>query len=160
MDAAIAMARKYHYRFRHRHTGRAGIEPGGSMTGGSASRSAGISAGPMSRSGQHPDRRTSAAASERRPDTGGSPPGAHRSRLREMETAQAQRRELEDSILKLEERFQGYQSPMPSWTPSRPDFGRSWRRSRPDPARPRPIPGTPAQDRGAGGRRGGPADGG
>lgn len=40
---------------------------------------------------------------------GGLWPREHTAAAYEMETAQAQRRELEDSILKLEERFQGYQ---------------------------------------------------
>ncbi|MFQ8758483.1 MAG: hypothetical protein ACLSAF_02430 [Intestinimonas sp.] len=113
------------------------------MTGGSASRSAGI----LSRANELERLNTQIEDIRGRlgePGHWRKPAGSTTAAAYEMETAQAQRRELEDSILKLEERFQGYQSPMPSWTPSRPDFGRSWRRSRPDPARPRPIPGTPA----------------
>lgn len=67
MDAAIAMARKYHYRFRIVTLDGQVLNPGGSMTGGSASRSAGI----LSRANElerlNTQIETSAAASERRP---------------------------------------------------------------------------------------------
>ena len=51
MDAAIAMARKYGHRFKIVTLDGQVLNPGGSMTGGSVSRSAGISAGPTSWSG-------------------------------------------------------------------------------------------------------------
>ena len=109
MDAAIAMARKYHYRFRIVTLDGQVLNPGGSMTGGSASRSAGI----LSRANelerlntQIEDIRGRLGEAARTLEEARR---EHTAAAYEMETAQAQRRELEDSILKLEERFQGYQ---------------------------------------------------
>ena len=104
MDAAIAMARKYHHRLKIVTLDGQVLNPGGSMTGGSASRTAGI----LSRQGELERLREqeggireklSAAAKEleeaRREVTGAQ---------YEMDAAQAQQRQHEDDILKLEER--------------------------------------------------------
>jgi len=104
MDAAIAMARKYQHKLKIVTLDGQVLNPGGSMTGGSASRTAGI----LSRQGELErlreqeaglDEKLSAAAKAleeaKREVTGAQ---------YEMETAQAQQRQHEDDILKLEER--------------------------------------------------------
>ncbi len=104
MDCAIAIARKYKYSFRIVTLDGQVFNAGGSMTGGSASRSAGI----LSRRGELERLREqqggiesalkqAASAAE---ELGREVTAANY----EMEAAQAQRRELEDTILKLEER--------------------------------------------------------
>ena len=105
MDKAIAMARKYSYRFKIVTLDGQLLNPGGSMTGGSASRSAGILSRAnelerleQQRSGVARQLADAAHAMEeaRREATAAS---------YEMETAQAQQRRHEDDILKLEERL-------------------------------------------------------
>ncbi|MCI8651251.1 MAG: chromosome segregation protein SMC [Oscillospiraceae bacterium] len=104
MDSAIAMARKYKHRLKIVTLDGQVLNPGGSMTGGSASRTAGI----LSRQGELERLREqegdlngklSAAAKEleeaKREVTGAQ---------YEMDAAQAQQRSHEDDILKLEER--------------------------------------------------------
>ena len=104
MDTAIAMARKYGYRFKIVTLDGQVLNPGGSMTGGSASRSAGI----LSRANEleRLNRADAPGGGSSRPQAGrpwrrpaGRPPPPY-----EMETAQAQQRQHEDDILKLEER--------------------------------------------------------
>ena len=104
MDAAIAMARKYGHRFKIVTLDGQVLNPGGSMTGGSVSRSAGI----LSRANELERLQTqSEALRAQRAEAQRAVEEARRERTAaayELETAQAQRRELEDSILKLEER--------------------------------------------------------
>ena len=104
MDAAIAMARRHGHRLKIVTLDGQVLNPGGSMTGGSASRTAGI----LSRQGELERLREqegglkeklSAAArtlEEAKRETAGA--------RYEMEAAQAQQRRHEDDILKLEER--------------------------------------------------------
>ena len=104
MDAAIAIARKYRYAFRIVTLDGQVFHPGGSMTGGSASRSAGI----LSR------REELERLREQEGGLTGSLEEAARAAEElqreataaqyELETAQGQRREAEDRILTLEER--------------------------------------------------------
>jgi len=108
MDSAIAMARKYHSRFKIVTLDGQVLNPGGSMTGGSVSRSAGI----LSRANelerlntQIEDVRGKLAAAKKDMEEAQREVTAAQY---EMETAQAQRRELEDTVLKLEERCAGY----------------------------------------------------
>lgn len=104
MDAAIAMARKYGYRFKIVTLDGQVINPGGSMTGGSVSRNAGI----LSRANELERlnsqiatlREDLAAAAKAKEDADREATAA----AYEMETAQAQQRQHEDDILKLEER--------------------------------------------------------
>ena len=104
LDKAIAMARKYGHRFKIVTLDGQVLNPGGSMTGGSASRSAGI----LSRANElerlrEQQRQTGeklAAAAKALEDAGREVTAASY----EMETAQAQQRTHEDDILKLEER--------------------------------------------------------
>ncbi len=102
LDAAIAAARKYGYRFRIVTLDGQVLNPGGSMTGGSASRSAGV----LSRANElerlnrqlediharmtESDRSLSEAERE------------HTAAVYELETAQGQLRQWEDAILKAE----------------------------------------------------------
>lgn len=108
IDCAVAMARKYGYRFRIVTLDGQVLNPGGSMTGGSVSRSAGI----LSRANElerlntqmetlRAEAREAAKAAE---DTGREVTAA----AYKLETAQGQRRVHEDSILKLEERCSHY----------------------------------------------------
>jgi len=102
LDAAIAAARKYRYGFRIVTLDGQVLNPGGSMTGGSASRSAGIlsRANELERLGkQLQDIRTRVAegakamAEAERESTAAA---------YELETAQSQLRQWEDAILKAE----------------------------------------------------------
>jgi len=102
LDAAIAAARKYKYSFRIVTLDGQVLNPGGSMTGGSASRSAGIlsRANELERlNGQLQDIRfqvaeaVKAAAEAERENTAAA---------YELETAQSQLRQWEDAILKAE----------------------------------------------------------
>ena len=105
MDRAIAMARKYGHRFKIVTLDGQVLNPGGSMTGGSVSRSAGILSRAnelerlaQQRSGVTKQLAEAARAMEetRREVTAAS---------YELEQAQAQQRRHEDDILKLEERL-------------------------------------------------------
>ena len=105
LDAAIAAARKYGYKFRIVTLDGQVLNPGGSMTGGSVSRSAGILSRAnelerlnRQRAGVEEQLTTAAQAMEeaRREATAAA---------YEVETAQAQQRQHEDAILKLEERL-------------------------------------------------------
>ena len=104
MDAAIAMARKYRYRFKIVTLDGQVLNPGGSMTGGSTSRSAGI----LSRANELERLNVQAGELQRAMD--GAVKALEEARresavaVYELETAQAQRRELEDRMLQLEER--------------------------------------------------------
>ena len=104
MDAAIAMARKYHYRFKIVTLDGQVLNPGGSMTGGSVSRSAGI----LSRANEL--ERLNAQLNGVRvqlSEAGRALEEAQRESavaVYELETAQAQCRELENKVLQLEER--------------------------------------------------------
>ena len=108
MDGAIAMARKYGYRFRIVTLDGQVLNPGGSMTGGSISRSAGI----LSRANELErlnaqleglreslEVATTALATAKREVTAAA---------YEMDSAQAQRRVHEDAILTYEERCGHY----------------------------------------------------
>jgi len=104
MDAAIAMARKYKHRLKIVTLDGQVLNPGGSMTGGSASRTAGI----LSRQGELERLREQKAdidaklaeAVKTLEEAKREVTGAQY----EMDTAQAQQRAHEDDILKLEER--------------------------------------------------------
>ena len=102
LDAAIAAARKYGYKFRIVTLDGQVLNPGGSMTGGSASRSAGI----LSRSNelerlnsQLGDIRARVAEAAR---TVAEAERESTAASYELETAQAQLRQWEDAILKAE----------------------------------------------------------
>ena len=102
LDSAIAVARKYGYKFRIVTLDGQVLNPGGSMTGGSASRSAGIlsRANELERlTAQSKDleERLAQAARELEEANRESAAAAY-----EMETAQAQLREWEDAILKAQ----------------------------------------------------------
>ena len=105
MDAAIAMARKYGHRFKIVTLDGQVLNPGGSMTGGSASRSAGI----LSRANELERlNRQRAGVEEQRAAAAQAMEEARREATAaayEVETAQAQQRQHEDAILKLEERL-------------------------------------------------------
>ncbi len=105
MDKAIAMARKYSYRFKIVTLDGQVLNPGGSMTGGSVSRSAGIlsRANELERLAQQREgvARQPADAARAREE----PRREATATAYEMETAQAQQRRHEDDILKLEERL-------------------------------------------------------
>jgi len=106
MDAAIAMARKYRHRLKIVTLDGQVLSPGGSMTGGSASRTAGI----LSRQGELERLREQkaglseklAAAAKELEEAKREVTGAQY----EMDAAQAQQRQHEDDILKLEERVE------------------------------------------------------
>ena len=108
MDRAIAMARKYGYRFRIVTLDGQVLNPGGSMTGGSASRSAGI----LSRANEL--ERLNTQLGGVRDALAEAARGMEEARREaaaaqyEVETAQAQQRTHEDAILKLEERCAHY----------------------------------------------------
>ncbi len=102
LDAAIAAARKYGYRFRIVTLDGQVLNPGGSMTGGSASRSAGI----LSRANEL-ERLNSQLSGIRIQvsETAKAVTEAERESTAaayELETAQAQLRQWEDAILKAE----------------------------------------------------------
>jgi len=104
LDAAIAMARKYKHRLKIVTLDGQVLNPGGSMTGGSASRTAGI----LSRQGELERLREQeadlveklSAAAKALEEAKREVTGAQY----EMDAAQAQQRQHEDDILKLEER--------------------------------------------------------
>ena len=119
MDKAIAMARKYNYRFKIVTLDGQVLNPGGSMTGGSASRSAGI----LSRAnelGRLEQQRAGVA-----PQLGGAAPAMEEAKREataaayEMEMAQAQQRRHEDDILKLEERLGHLDTQLADWKKQR-----------------------------------------
>jgi len=101
MDAAIAIARKYSYQFRIVTLDGQVLNPGGSMTGGSVSRSAGI----LSRSNEL--ERLNGQLERLKEDLGTAVRTLEEARREataaayEMETAQSQQRGLEDSILTI-----------------------------------------------------------
>ena len=105
MDKAIAMARKYSYRFKIVTLDGQVLNPGGSMTGGSVSRSAGIlsRANELERLNQQAggvtEQLTAAARAmeEARREAAAA--------AYELETAQGQQRRHEDDILQLKERL-------------------------------------------------------
>ena len=110
MDGAIAIARKYGYRFRIVTLDGQVLNPGGSMTGGSTSRSAGILSRAnelerLQRQQENLSADLTAAAKNleeaRRESTAA---------VYEMETVQGQQRELEREILTLTERLEAQQS--------------------------------------------------
>ena len=105
MDRAIAMARKYGHRFKIVTLDGQVLNPGGSMTGGSVSRSAGIlsRANELERLNQQRtglEQQLSQAAQAMEEARREATAAAY-----ELETAQAQQRQHEDAILKLEERL-------------------------------------------------------
>ena len=110
MDCAIAMARKYSYRFRIVTLDGQVLNPGGSMTGGSASRSAGI----LSRANEL--ERLNTQLNGVRDALAEAAKVLDEARREaavaqyEVETAQAQQRTHEDTILKLEERCGHYET--------------------------------------------------
>lgn len=102
MDAAISMARKHAYRFRIVTLDGQILNPGGSMTGGSASRSAGIlsRANELERlAGREKALNAELSAAEKEFEEAKRTAEAARY---ELEVAGADRRRLEDEILKLE----------------------------------------------------------
>ena len=105
LDVAIATARKYGHRFKIVTLDGQVLNPGGSMTGGSASRSAGI----LSRANEL--QRLREQMKELSADLKEAEHALEEARREltaasyEMETAQAQRREYENAVLKLEERL-------------------------------------------------------
>ncbi len=102
LDAAIAAARKYGYKFRIVTLDGQVLNPGGSMTGGSASRSAGIlsRANELERlNSQLGDIRARVAEAAR---TVAEAERESTAAAYELETAQAQLRQWEDAILKAE----------------------------------------------------------
>jgi chromosome segregation protein len=102
MDAAIAIARAYQYRFRIVTLDGQVLSPGGSMTGGSTTRSGGI----LSRAGELERLRGQAERMERRrAEAQRQVAKAEREQQAaayEMEVARSQKRELDDQALKLE----------------------------------------------------------
>ena len=102
LDTAIAAARRYGYRFRIVTLDGQVLNPGGSMTGGSASRSAGI----LSRANELERLNAqSAALREQLEQASRTLEEAEREAkgaAYELETAQAQLREWEDAVLKAE----------------------------------------------------------
>ncbi|MDE6108558.1 MAG: chromosome segregation protein SMC, partial [Oscillospiraceae bacterium] len=104
MDVAIRVARKYQHKLKIVTLDGQVLNPGGSMTGGSASKTAGI----LSRQGELERLREQkgdidaklAAAAKERDEARREVTGAQY----EMDAAQAQQRQHEDDILKLEER--------------------------------------------------------
>ncbi len=105
MDKAIAIARKYGHRFKIVTLDGQVLNPGGSMTGGSVSRSAGIlsRANELERLEQQMGgiRDKLAAAARTMEETRRELTAARY----ELETAQAQQREYEDAVLQLQERL-------------------------------------------------------
>ncbi len=104
MDRALAMARKYGHRFKIVTLDGQVLNPGGSMTGGSASRSAGI----LSRSNELERLREQLGGVQQQleqavrtvEDTQREAAAA----IYDLETAQAQQRQHEDAVLQLTER--------------------------------------------------------
>ena len=121
MDKAIAMARKYNYRFKIVTLDGQVLNPGGSMTGGSASRSAGI----LSRANELERLEQQRAGVARQlADAAHAMEEAKREATAaayEMETAQAQQRRHEDDILKLEERLGHLDTQLADWKKQRAD---------------------------------------
>ena len=121
MDKAIAMARKYNYRFKIVTLDGQVLNPGGSMTGGSASRSAGI----LSRANELERLEQQRAGVARQlADAVHAMEEAKREATAaayEMETAQAQQRRHEDDILKLEERLGHLDTQLADWKKQRAD---------------------------------------
>ena len=101
MDAAIAMARKYGHRFKIVTLDGQVLNPGGSMTGGSVSRSAGI----LSRANELERLNRQRAGVEEQRAAAAQAMEEATAAAYEVETAQAQQRQHEDAILKLEERL-------------------------------------------------------
>ena len=105
LDVAVSIARKYGHRFKLVTLDGQVLNPGGSMTGGSASRSAGI----LSRANELERLRSQCSALNG--DLKEAERALEEARREltaanyEMETAQAQRREHENAVLKLEERL-------------------------------------------------------
>ncbi len=102
MDAAIAIARVHQYRFRIVTLDGQVLNPGGSMTGGSTSRSGGIlsRAGELERlRGQHSGVQAQQAEAQNQLEQ---VTREAKAASYEMEAAQSQKRELDDSVLKLE----------------------------------------------------------
>ena len=110
MDKAIAIARKYGYRFRIVTLDGQVLNPGGSMTGGSVSRSAGI----LSRANELERLNTQIEGlREKLREAAHTLEDANREVTAagyEMETAQAQQRTHEDTILTYEERCSHFSS--------------------------------------------------
>jgi chromosome segregation protein len=110
MDRAIAIARKYGYKFRIVTLDGQVLNPGGSMTGGSVSRSAGI----LSRANEL--ERLQRQRESLSADLAAAAKGLEEARREataaayEMETAQGQQRELEKEILTLTERLEAQQA--------------------------------------------------
>ena len=110
MDAAIAMARRYHHRLKIVTLDGQVLNTGGSMTGGSASRTAGI----LSRQGELKGLREQESclageltAADQALEQARREAAAAQY---EMDTAQAQQRQHEDEILKLAERVRNLES--------------------------------------------------
>ena len=102
MDCGIAMARKYHNAFRIVTLDGQVINRGGSMTGGSTSRSAGVlsrAAELKTLNGRAGAMHEKLADAQRDEDTAARELAAARY---ELETAEAQRRQAEDEVLRLE----------------------------------------------------------
>ena len=104
MDSAIAMARKFGHRFKIVTLDGQVLNPGGSMTGGSVSRSAGI----LSRASEL--ERLNTQSEGLRADLAAAARALEEAQREataaayELETAQAQQRQHEDDVLKLDER--------------------------------------------------------
>ena len=124
MDRAIAMARKYGHRFKIVTLDGQVLSPGGSMTGGSVSRSAGI----LSRANELERLRaqsTQIAADMEK--AGQALEAAQREATAaayELETAQSQQRSHQDEVLKLEERQAHFEAMLADLERQRDD----WRR--------------------------------
>ncbi len=102
LDCGIAMARKYHNAFRIVTLDGQVINRGGSMTGGSASRSAGVlsrAAELKTLSARAAATREQLAKAQREEEAAARDLAAARY---ELETAEAQRRQAEDEVLRLE----------------------------------------------------------
>ncbi len=110
MDSAIAMARKYHYGFRIVTLDGQVMNPGGSMTGGSVSRSAGIlsRANELDRLKAQMEKLKADLAAAAKASEEASRDAA--AAVYEMETAQGQLRELDDSILTLTGKLENRES--------------------------------------------------
>ena len=102
MDAAIAIARAYRYRFRIVTLDGQVLNPGGSMTGGSVGRSAGI----LSRAGELERLREQQGVLQTRLSEARNQLDQKKREVKaasyELEVAQNQKRELDDQVLKLE----------------------------------------------------------
>lgn len=102
MDAAIAIARAYRYRFRIVTLDGQVLNPGGSMTGGSAGRGSGI----LSRAGELERLREQQSGLQAQRTEAQRQLDQMKREVKaaayEMEVAQGQKRELDDQVLKLE----------------------------------------------------------